>query len=106
VEPGVEPGAEGVVVVGAGSPATVVGVGMVVGGVAIVVGVASAPVTVKAWGAYVVSSDGHEFVKHAASTGPGTASAFGGTVNEPLHDPFAATGMFALSARVADVIVT
>jgi hypothetical protein len=52
-----------------------------------------------------VTSEGSPFVKQAATTTPGSAGAFGGTVSVPLHDPFAATAIVDDRESDVDVIV-
>ncbi len=80
--------------------------GFVVGGGVVPPGGVDGDVTVKLCGEYVVISDGSPSVKQAATTRPGTAGAFVGTVSVPLHDPFAATGMFDDIDSDVDVILT
>jgi hypothetical protein len=107
-EPGVAPVDE---VVGVARGTVARDVGAVVGVDRVVVGVvpptgAGALVTVKVLGAYVATSEGNPSVKQVATTTPGTAGAVAGTAIDPLHDPFAETGMFVENESAVDVTVT
>jgi hypothetical protein len=95
VGPGTVAGVAGAVV---GVDGPVVGVGTPTGGGALV--------TVKVFGAYVAVSERNPSVKQVATTRPGSAGAVAGTVTEPLHDPFAATGMLVDGESALDVILT
>jgi hypothetical protein len=95
---GVVPAAgDGALVEGGGALVVVVDP-VVVGGVA--------AVTVKVCGLYSVTSDGRPSVKHAAATDAISGCAFAGTVNEPCHVPFAATGMLTFAVSVGDETLT